>query len=452
MDFSHFHHAIKVDPDICIGCSHCMRVCPTEAIRVWNGVADINGNRCIDCGDCYRVCPVSAIFVHHDPLESIQPYKARVALIPSILIGQFPEIVKTSQIYNSFYELGFTHVVEVEQGVDVLIDAYKDGEFPNHEKPYISTYCPAIVRLIQVRFPSLLDNLILVNPPSDITAAFYRKKLLEEGFLEEEIGLFYITPCAAKIAAVKSPEGEDKSNIDGVINMNFLYDKIYRKISNETIKSTASSDMGKLSPESILWSLTGGEASHFKGRNLSIDGISNVIEFLEHIEDQENNDIDFLELRSCNQSCAGGILVSGNRFFNIERLNKRAKRMSSYPAEPRQERKDDMFSCKEEILGLNKLHEIKPRSIILDQNLSVALEKMKKASKLTSYLPGFDCGACGAPTCKALAEDIAQNNATLSHCVFMQRVMEKHHRLSPEHAIRIIERVWGKNRLNKNPK
>lgn len=66
------------------------------------------------------------------------------------------------------------------------------------------------------------------------------------------------------------------------------------------------------------------------------------------------------------------------------------------------------------------------------------------------YLPGFDCGACGAPTCKALAEDVAKGNAILSHCVFMQREMEKHHRLSPEHAFNIIETIWGKDRLDKD--
>ncbi|MCT4636468.1 MAG: 4Fe-4S binding protein [Bacteroidales bacterium] len=452
MEKQHFHHALKVHADVCIGCSHCMRVCPTEAIRVWNGTADINSNRCVDCGDCYRVCPVSAIYVEHDDLASIFKYKARVALVPSVLIGQFPEKVKTSQIYNVLYELGFTHVVEVEQGVDIVAEAYNEYTAKPESGPLISTFCPAIVRLIQVRFPSLLENLVLINPPSDITAVYYKKKLQEEGFKESEIGIFYVTPCAAKIAAVKSPEGEDESKIDGVINMNFIYDRIYRTISNQKVDEAISSDMGKLSSKSILWSLTNGEAPYMNGRSLAVDGITNVIEFLEMVENDEEETIDFLELRACDESCAGGILVSGNRFLTIERLRKRAERIEKADSSLAEERLADMAKHKDDILGVNHLKEIKARSIILDQDLGVALDKMKKSRKLLSFLPGFDCGACGAPTCKALAEDIAQKNATLSHCVFMQRVMEKHHRLSPEHAIRIIERIWGRNRLNKDPK
>jgi Na+-translocating ferredoxin:NAD+ oxidoreductase RNF subunit RnfB len=66
-----------------------------------------------------------------------------------------------------------------------------------------------------------------------------------------------------------------------------------------------------------------------------------------------------------------------------------------------------------------------------------------------TYLPGFDCGACGAPECRYLAEDIVKGKATISHCVFVQRVMEKNYKLSPEQSFEVIEKVWGKNRLDK---
>lgn len=37
-----------------------------------------------------------------------------------------------------------------------------------------------------------------------------------------------------------------------------------------------------------------------------------------------------------------------------------------------------------------------------------------------------------------------------SDCVFMQRNMEKHGKLDKEHAFRLIEKTWGKDRLNKD--
>ncbi len=63
---------------------------------------------------------------------------------------------------------------------------------------------------------------------------------------------------------------------------------------------------------------------HSNGRALAIDGIKNVNEFLENIENEKFDKIDFLELRACDESCAGGILISGNRFLTVERLKNRA--------------------------------------------------------------------------------------------------------------------------------
>jgi len=79
-----------------------------------------------------------------------------------------------------------------------------------------------------------------------------------------------------------------------------------------------------LPPMAITWSLTRGEAQYVKGRSFAVDGIVNVCDFLEKIENDEIQDVDFLELRACDESCAGGILCTKNRFLTIESLYKRA--------------------------------------------------------------------------------------------------------------------------------
>jgi iron only hydrogenase large subunit-like protein len=68
-----------------------------------------------------------------------------------------------------------------------------------------------------------------------------------------------------------------------------------------------------------------GEARKFNRRAMAIDGIHNVVKFLERIESEEVPELDFLELKSCDQGCAGGILLTGNRFLTVERLQNRAK-------------------------------------------------------------------------------------------------------------------------------
>jgi len=320
-----FHHALKIVRETCIGCTHCMNICPTEAIRVTNGKAVLIDNRCVDCGFCYRVCPVNAIIVEQDDFNRIFEYKIRVALVPSVMTGQFPDTVSARQIHSELMELGFTHVFEVEQGVELLYEAMVEYMEKHREaRPLISSFCPAIVRLIQVKFPALVDNIINLKPPLDISAIYFRDQLLDEGHDKNEIGIFYITPCAAKIAAVKSPVGEKDSPITGVINMNFIFNKVYTRIKQGNGDSCIVPEMSSLSGRSVLWSLTNGEAGHTVGRSMAVDEIHNVINFLEQLENEEMQDIDFLELRACDESCAGGVLTTANRFFTVERLKKRA--------------------------------------------------------------------------------------------------------------------------------
>ena len=442
-----FHHALTVDKELCTGCTHCMTVCPTKAIRVRNGLAIIHANRCVDCGECYKACPVSAIKVEQDDLEMIFSYPVRVILIPSVLTGQFPKKIMASSIYNALKEIGFTHIYEVENTVDMVLEAGRQYMHEHQERPLISSYCPAIVRLIQVKYPSLVGNIMKINPPIDMSAMYYREKLKSSGIPEEEIGLFYATPCAAKIAAVKSPVGATASAVTGVININFLYNRILRYLQRKYTESEPPFTDDLLSSKGILWSLTRGELIHANGRALAIDGIRNVNEFLDKIENEKIDNIDFLELRACDESCAGGILISGNRFLTVERLKNRADEYQARENDKIRKPLDGFLNINEKGFYGN----IEPRPISkLDEDIPVALRKMERKRRIMCFLPGFDCAACGAPDCQTLAEDIVQGEAQISHCIFMQQQMSKQNLLSHEQAIRITENIWGKERLEKN--
>ena len=138
-----FHHALKVHQELCTGCIHCMAVCPTRAIRVRNGKAMIIANRCVDCGECYRSCPVSAIGVEQDDLSMIFGFKTRAILIPSVLIGLFSHKIPVSAIYAALGKTGFTHVYQVENTIDMVLDAYREFRQTNKQRPLISSFCPA---------------------------------------------------------------------------------------------------------------------------------------------------------------------------------------------------------------------------------------------------------------------------------------------------------------------
>ncbi|MBR6848291.1 MAG: 4Fe-4S binding protein [Bacteroidales bacterium] len=419
-----FFHALTIDEDSCIGCSHCMKACPTEALRVRDGKAKLQPDRCIDCGNCFKVCPTKSIYIKQDDFDNIFNYACRVALVPSVFMGQFPNDISVSRIYQILKEIGFTYIIETEATVPIYTEAKNlyAAEHPDI-RPLISTYCPAIVRLIQVKFPGLTENLIPLRAPIDLTAMYIRRKLEKEDWNPEDIGIFYITPCAAKIAAVKSPVGEDKSLVDGVINMDSLYNRVFKRI-KEQGKGFKEQKLpvSQLSADGVLTALTNGERRLSNAKHsYSIDEIHNVIEFLEKVENDEVENVDFLELRACDQSCPGGILTCDNRFMMCERIFARARKIAERERNGEQT-KDHEIEAERNFLARNvKLGEIHPRSmLVLDENINMALLKMQQINVLRAKLPQKDCGVCGAPTCDALARDVVMGEAQLSDCIFMK--------------------------------
>ncbi len=452
MSDGNFHHALNIREDLCVGCSHCMNVCPTEALRVKNGKAILNGNRCIDCGKCFTECPSSAIVVDHDDFNLIFEYKYRIALVPAIFTGQFREGITVKQIHSVLLDIGFTHIYEVENGGEILIEAIKDyAEQHKDTKPLISSFCPAIVRLIQVKFPSLVDNIILLKPPLDISANFVRKELTDRGIPDEEIGIFYVTPCAAKIAAIKDPVGDKTSPITGAINMDFLYNKVYAQVARKSNQSCSLPGTNVLSPNIRDWSLTRGESRHFEGRCLAIDDIQNVIAFLEKIENEEITDIDFLELRACDESCAGGSLTHGNRFLTVERLTR-----NEYYGKGSNEKSGNINEIgsiadkKDYLMEHIKVEPFSPRSILkLDEDMSEAMRKMDRVNQIVKILPMIDCSVCGAPSCQSLANDIVMGEADLKQCIFVQRALEQRNELRAAESNLILRSIWGFEKTNK---
>jgi iron only hydrogenase large subunit-like protein len=443
MKKSFFHHALKINEKICVGCMHCMKKCPTEAIRIRRGKAKLSPNCCIDCGECFDACPHSAIYIEHDDLNDIFNYEYRIALVPAVLINQFKDDIPTSLIYQVIKELGFTHIFEIEQMADFLIEEKRKYAVEHaHIKPLISSFCPAVVRLIQVKFPSLTENLVLLKPPVDLSAMYWEQILKKQGVSQDQIGLFYITPCAAKIAALKAPVGEERSHVTGVINMDFIYNRVLKKIKDERREEDESIEHSKISSRASLWSTTEGEKKHMLGRALAIDGIHHISDFLEKVENEELPDVDYLELRACDESCAGGILLTGNRFLTVERMKKRAKEISEI------EIPDNRFVIDEDVaeyLRNNMKGEtILPRSMmVLDENRAIAMKKMALIRDLMEHLPGVDCGGCGAPSCQALAEDVAKVDATLTSCIFLQTSMEGRGSMTAQERVEIFRKIWG---------
>ena len=440
-----YHHALIFREDVCIGCSHCTSVCPTGAIHIESGHPMLNPDRCIDCGMCYKACPSSAIVIEQDDFQTIYNYKCPVVLLPSTFFSQFPSKVTRKAIISALYYLGFKYVHEVNETVDILKEltlSRLDNDLL--DKPVISAFCPAVVRLIQVKYPSLLPNLLLLKSPMDLTTSYVKKKLIDEGVDKESIGVFYVTPCAAKIAAVKNAS-EDHDHADGIINMNYLFNKVYRLIKQgECNIETDDTSLAPLSKTAVTWALTGGEINFIpKGRNLAIDEIHNVSDFLEKIENDEIKNIDYLELRACDESCPGGILCVSNRFVTVDRQRMRADHS------PEVAESKDLEKYKDYLVEHSKIKEVIPQSMDkLDNDIGEAMKKMRRAMVVNDSLPQVDCRICGYQTCKLFAEAVVNDRADVTQCLFVRIDLERKNKMTKEESLAIMKKVWGEKKMD----
>jgi iron only hydrogenase large subunit-like protein len=404
-----YFHSITLDKDKCKGCTNCIKGCPTEAIRVRNGKAKIIKERCIDCGECLRACPHHAKKATFDNLSMIENYKYKIALPAPTLYGQFKKIKSVDAVLAALLEIGFDSVFEVAKAADYITAAtekmIKDGDL---KTPIISGACPAIVRLIKVRFPNLIENILPLLSPMDLSAKLARKEAMGLGYKDEEIGIFFISPCAAKVTAARSPLGLKETGINGVLSISDIYVKILPlvgKVDTSKFKSTATI-------KGIGWASRGGENSALDMDNsISVDGINNVIKVLEELEDEKLSDISFVEALSCTGGCVGGPVVAQNPFISQNKLKNLLKMHSPSEKELEINQKDAEFK-----------NPIKYEPILkLDNDIVVAMQKMELLEKICEGLPGLDCGSCGAPTCKALAEDIVRGYAEEDDCIFKHR-------------------------------
>ena len=153
-----YYHSVRLAAARCIGCTHCVRECPTEAIRVRFGKARIKAQRCVDCGACIRVCPSHAKYAQTDTLEALKRFRYNVAVPASSFVSQFKTSISLDRILSGFIYLGFDEVFEAALGGEIVSlairDYFKSGA---QVKPAISSLCPAVVRLFHFGLAYVLN-------------------------------------------------------------------------------------------------------------------------------------------------------------------------------------------------------------------------------------------------------------------------------------------------------
>ena len=406
-----YTHSVLLDEARCTGCTTCLRHCPTEAIRIRDGHAVINTDRCIDCGECIRNCPQKAKKAVCSKLTDMDKFKWKIALPAPSLYGQFDNLEDINYVLDGLKKIGFDDVYEVAKAAE-YVTAYTrlylktDGV----QKPAISSACPVVVRLISLRFPSLMDHLIHMLPPMEIAARLAKEKAMEEHpeLLPEEIGTCFISPCPAKASYAKNGFASYKSYVDVVVPISDVYFSLIGKMrqGDDVPDITETGRIG------IGWARSGGEATAiFNSDYLAADGIENVIKVLDQVETGNIPTLEFIELNACSGGCVGGVLTIQNPFIAKARLQS----IRRYLPVSQNKLSSDASDYIPESYLFDELPEYSPMTK-LGNSIAESMRMMADIQRLKNDLPGIDCGACGAPSCKAFAEDIVKKLACFDGC------------------------------------
>lgn len=408
-------HSVTLDVSRCKGCTNCIKRCPTEAIRVRDGHATIIEEKCIDCGECIRQCPYQAKKAIFDSFEDFSSFKYKIALPAPALFGQFEEVDDLDEILTALVECGFDAVFEVSRAAELITEytrryLKKEGI----AKPVISSACPAIVRLIELRFSYLSENLLPLMPPIEYAARLAREEAMRENpeLCDDDICVLFISPCPAKVSYVKNPLGFSKSAVNGALSMSDMYFKIRAK--RKEIKEPRA--LSKTGIIGLNWAGTGGEAtSLLSDKYLAADGIENCIRVLDQIDSGTIHNLDFVELNACNGGCVGGTLNVENPYIAKARM----RSLRKYLPVSMNRLPDSNDDISDEVIPEKAFWE-ESASVSFGDRMS-AIAKMAEAEEIYKRLPQIDCGSCGAPNCHALAEDIVANKACEKDCLITLR-------------------------------
>ena len=107
------YHPINLNQEKCIGCTNCIKRCPSEAIRVTNEKASIMHEKCIDCGVCISVCPYNAFYGVTKGYRGVSDYALKISLVDPVLYSQFETEISPESILAAINNIGCTEVFEV---------------------------------------------------------------------------------------------------------------------------------------------------------------------------------------------------------------------------------------------------------------------------------------------------------------------------------------------------
>ena len=234
VDFS--SPSIVRDPNKCILCGNCVRVCEeiqgvgvlgfahrgTDATVVPAFNRDLAQTNCVSCGQCRVVCPTGALTIHHNMTEVWQALGdkntrvvAQIAPAVRVAVGEafgLPKGENTmGKIVAALHRMGFDEVYDTTYTADLTImeesAEFLDRVAKGEKLPLLTSCCPAWVKFVENEFPEFKQNISTCRSPQQMFSAilkdYYRDEANAAG---KKTYVVSIMPCTAKKMEAERPD------------------------------------------------------------------------------------------------------------------------------------------------------------------------------------------------------------------------------------------------------
>ena len=236
--------SIVRDPNKCILCGNCVRVCEelqgvgvlgfahrgADAMVMPAFDKQIAATDCVNCGQCRVFCPTGAISIKSDE-ESVWDalgdpnvrVVAQIAPAVRVAVGDAFGLPKgksvMGKIVNVLHRMGFDEVYDTTFSADLTI-IEETAEFLDRVKnggklPLLTSCCPAWVKFVGDQFPEYQDNVSTCRSPQGMMSS-----VVKEYFRDPENGqgkktvMVSFMPCTAKKMEANRPNSYTKEEKD----------------------------------------------------------------------------------------------------------------------------------------------------------------------------------------------------------------------------------------------
>jgi anti-sigma regulatory factor (Ser/Thr protein kinase)/Fe-S-cluster-containing hydrogenase component 2 len=388
--------SLHASADRCRDCRACLGACPTNAMRVRGGRPSVLEHLCVDCTQCIAACPFGALATREEvtTLDDLAYKDKLVLVVPPALLADCGPQHSPAAVLAALDSLGFADVL-VSEPHEAALRAATAAWSAEGPRPAITPACPAAVDLVELRFPSLVKHLAPFDSPWEALQAAYVGRPAA-----------YVVSCPSQRSALLAggaavPRGGDAPRDE------YLAPQVVRQAVMAKLASGDATGLGAVHGPDARAHTDAPSADL-----LTVTGAAHVIAVLEELEDGLLDDVGVVEPYLCEGGCLGSPLFSEDHHVAARRWAQGRAAVEAATA-------DRGATGAATAAPRRRPYAARP-GIRLDADMGKAIQKLGRLQATIDSLPGKDCGACGAPTCAALGEDVVMERAAIGLCPYLK--------------------------------